>query len=53
MSKHRKFATVTTTLLTVCTTTTDAFTPIFATSNKTYRALHEEPWGGAGPVTRP
>jgi hypothetical protein len=36
LSKHRKFSTVTTTLLTVCTATTDTFTPIFATSNKTY-----------------
>ena len=36
LSKNRKFATVTTTLLTVCTATTLTYQPIFGTTNKTY-----------------
>ena len=36
LSKSRKFATVTTTLLTVCTATTLTYEPIFKTTNKTY-----------------
>ena len=36
LSKNKKFTTVTTTLLTVCTATTGTYQPIFATAAKTY-----------------